>query len=167
MKRFEIPSVERVFGAHPPELRKRLMRLRQLIFDVAARTDGVGPLEETLKWGEPAYVTTQSKSGSTIRIDRKRGDRPRYAIDFNCQTTLVDTFRTLFPEELEFEGNRAIVFDQSGRVPVKVLSACIGMALTYRCEQAKLKAQLRSRTKKSAVWADCPVPAVPVRVRVK
>jgi hypothetical protein len=49
MKRFEIPSVERVFGAYPPELRKRLMRLRQLIFDVAARTDGVGPLEETLK----------------------------------------------------------------------------------------------------------------------
>jgi hypothetical protein len=38
------------------------MRLRQLILDTAARLD-VGPLEETLRWGEPAYVTT-TRSGS-------------------------------------------------------------------------------------------------------
>jgi hypothetical protein len=134
VKRFEDPRVKRVFAAYPPGLRKRLLTLRQLIFDVAARTEGVGPLEETLKWGEPAYVTAQSKSGSTIRIDRKRGEPPRYAIYFHCRTTLVDTFRTLYPGELKFEGNRAIVFDLSERVPVNTLRACIRMALTYRRE---------------------------------
>ena len=45
------------------------MKLRQLIFDVAAKTKDVGQLEETLKWGEPAYLTSESKSGSLIRID--------------------------------------------------------------------------------------------------
>jgi hypothetical protein len=137
MKRFENPEVGQVFATYPPQLRQRLLKLRQLIFDVAARTDGVGPLEETLKWGEPAYVTAQSKSGSTIRIDRKRGEPPRYAIYFNCKTTLVDTFRTLFPDELEFEGNRAIVFNQTQRVPVRVLSECIRIALTYRLNKKR------------------------------
>jgi hypothetical protein len=68
---FARPDVARVFRAYPGPMRRHLMRLRQLIFDTAARLDSVGPLEETLRWGEPAYVTT-SGSGSTIRIDRRR-----------------------------------------------------------------------------------------------
>jgi hypothetical protein len=34
-----------------------------MIFDVARQTKGVGKLQETLKWGEPAYVTAESGSG--------------------------------------------------------------------------------------------------------
>jgi hypothetical protein len=96
----------------------------------AASTPGAGPLEETLKWGEPAYVTTQSKSGSTVRIDRKK-NQDRYAIYFNCNTTLVDTFRSLFPHSFQFEGNRALVFDVADALPTEDLAFCIAMALTY------------------------------------
>jgi hypothetical protein len=49
---------------------------------------------------------------------------------FNCQTTLVDTFRTLFPE-LSFEGNRALVFEASEELPIDAVSTCIELALTY------------------------------------
>ena len=68
MKPFSSPRVAQVFDSYPPALRTRLLALRALIFEVAASTPGVGELEETLKWGEPAYLTTQSKSGSTVRI---------------------------------------------------------------------------------------------------
>jgi hypothetical protein len=132
MRPFDNPAVAEVFRAYPPGIRKRLMFLRQLIFDVASATDGVGELEESLKWGEPAYLTTKSKSGSTIRIDRKKSNENQYAMYFHCQTTLIDSFRTLFPDEFKFEGNRSIVFDESSKVPVKELSSCIAMALTYR-----------------------------------
>ncbi len=124
------PSVQAVFDSYPPPLRKKLLTLRQLILDTAATTEGVGTLEETLKWGEPAYVTTQSKSGSTVRIDRKK-NTDRYAIYFNCNTTLVDTFRSLFPGTFHFEGNRALVFDVKDALPKKELGFCIAMALTY------------------------------------
>ena len=117
------------------------MALRALIFEVAAATEGVGRLEETLKWGEPAYVTSQSKSGSTIRIGWKKSRPAQYAMYFNCQTTLVDSFKTLFPAEFAFEGNRAIVFDESDVVPVDSLSNCIVSALTYH----RVKAAARSR----------------------
>jgi hypothetical protein len=62
--------------------------LRELIFDVAASTDGVGEIEETLRWGEPAYLTSQSKSGTTIRIGWKSSRPAEYAVFFHCQTDL-------------------------------------------------------------------------------
>ncbi len=123
------PAVQAVFDSYPPALRNKLLALRQLILNTAASTQGVGAIEETLKWGEPAYVTV-NKKGSTVRIDRKKG-QDRYAIYFNCNTTLVDTFRSLFPHSFSFEGNRAMVFALGDSLPTQELAFCIGMALTY------------------------------------
>lgn len=122
--------VEEVFLAYPPAIRAKLYALRKLILKTAARTDGVGPLTETLKWGEPAYLTEQPRTGSTIRIGWKASRPTHYAMYFNCQTTLVDTCRTLFPE-LAFEGNRAVLFDAARKLPVDAASRCIELALTY------------------------------------
>jgi hypothetical protein len=64
------PAVGAVFAAYPKPLKAKLLALRRLILDTAATTTGVGALEETLKWGQPSYLTAATKSGSTIRIDR-------------------------------------------------------------------------------------------------
>lgn len=132
------PAVAKVFASFPPGIRPKMMALRKLILDTAATTDGVGPITETLKWGEPAYLTSASKSGSTIRIGWKASAPRRYAMYFNCQTNLVDTFRALFPEAFSFQGNRAIVFEETDTVPADALAVCVAAALTYH------------RTKKSA-----------------
>ena len=131
MKRFADPAVAAVFEAYSPALRKRLLALRELVFDVAARTAGVGPLTETLKWGQPSYLTEATRSGSTVRIDRlKKGDG--YAIYFHCQSGLVSTFRVLYPETFRFDGKRALLFEPGERLPVRALSHCIGLALTHQ-----------------------------------
>lgn len=67
MKRFGGESVASVFRSYPAALRPMLLALRELILDVAARTDGVGPLTETLKWGQPSYLTAETGSGTTVR----------------------------------------------------------------------------------------------------
>jgi len=131
MQPFADPAVEAVFSAWPPTLKKKLLALRAMVFEVAASTPGVGELQETLKWKEPAYLTAQSRSGSTIRIAPKKSGAQQYAMYFNCQTSLVDTFRTLFPTEFSYEGNRAIVLDANQAVPEDALRFCIAMALTY------------------------------------
>jgi hypothetical protein len=131
MQPFQNSAVKQVFDAYPTPIRLKLMALRQLIFDTAARTSGVGELEETLKWGEPAYLTSKSKSGSTLRIAYSEKRLLHYAMYFNCQTTLVDTFRTLFPNDFQFEGKRALVFDVAAKIPSKELGFCIAAALTY------------------------------------
>jgi Domain of unknown function (DU1801) len=131
VRKFQNPAVARAFEAYPSGIRRKLLALRELIFTTAQSTKGVGELEETLKWGEPAYVTAQSKSGSTVRIDWKKAKRSQYAIYFNCQTNLVETFKTLFPGEFRFEGNRAIIFAEAEPVPTESLSFCVAAALTY------------------------------------
>lgn len=137
MKPFADPAVEAVFTASPAPVKKRLLGLRNMIFEVAASTPGVGELQETLKWGEPAYLTTASKSGSTIRIAPRPSSPGQYALYVNCQTTLIDTWRTLFPTEFSYEGNRAIVFDVADEVPQDALRFCIAMALTYHRNKRK------------------------------
>jgi len=130
-------AVRDVFASYPAAIRARLEEVRALIF-ATAEAENVGTLTETLKWGEPAYLTTQSKAGSTIRLGWKPSAPGQYAVYFNCRTTLVDTFRTLFPE-LTFEGNRAIVLNESEDMPAGQLAVCIASALTYHRAKRTLK----------------------------
>ncbi len=123
-------AVEAVFEACPPPVRDRLLMLRRMILETAADTQGVGPLRETLKWGQPAYLTL-SGSGSTVRIDQVKAAPGRCAMFFHCQTDLVETFRHLYPGAFTFSGNRALVFDADSEVPAAALRHCIALALTY------------------------------------
>jgi len=115
----------------------KLLFLRQLIFDTAAKTDGVGEIEEVLRWGEPAYLTTQTRSGSTIRIGWKKSRPAQYAMYFHCRTTLVETFRARFVTKFKYEKNRGIVFNEDDAIPVKALSDCVAAALTYHRGQRR------------------------------
>lgn len=131
VKPFKNPKVAAAFSAYPPKFRRKLLALRKLILETAEVTEGVGEIEETLKWGEPAYLTSQSKSGSTIRIDWKESAPREYAMYFHCQTNLIETFRKRFPDEFTYDGKRRIVFGENDPVPVEALSSCIAVALTY------------------------------------
>ena len=94
---FDDPNVERVFAAFPDEARQSLLELRTLIFDVAARNKRVGRLQETLKWGQPAYLTPETKSGSTIRLGLPKSGG--FAIYTHCQISIISDFRALIPND--------------------------------------------------------------------
>jgi hypothetical protein len=88
------PALDAVFSAYPKPVKAKLLALRRLIFDTAKTTSGVGALEEALKWGQPSYLTSESKSGSTIRIDQVKAEAGRYAVYFHCQTDLSRRFES-------------------------------------------------------------------------
>lgn len=102
--------------------------LRKLVIETAKETDEISELEETLKWGEPSYLT---KIGSTLRMDWKAKFPDQYALYFQCTSRLVKTFRILFKNKFSFEGNRAIIFQMGDKIPAEVLKHCIKAALTY------------------------------------
>jgi hypothetical protein len=134
MKSFSDEGVAAKFDSYPPNVRRKLLALRELVFRTASATEGVGEIEESLKWGEPAYAT-KNKSGSTIRMDWKKNDPNHYAMYFHCQTNLVETFRTIFPHDFNFEGNRALVFSLDDKVPQDSLAMCIAASLTYHLKK--------------------------------
>ena len=124
----ENPAVARVFDGYPQPMRNKLLRPRQLVLDTASETAGVNALEETLRWREPSYLT---KGGSTLRMDWKAKAPDHYAMYFNCNTSLIATFREVYGDVFSFEGNRAIVFHETDELPVDELKHCISLALTY------------------------------------
>ena len=123
------PQVADVFKGYAPDIRQKLQHLRQAIIDTASETEGLNKLTETLKWGEPSYVT---KRGSTIRIDWKRSTPEYYAMYFICTTTLVETFRMVYGDLFQYQGKRAILFRLDDEVPMTELKHCISLALTYQ-----------------------------------
>lgn len=131
MRKFDDKNVHRVFTSYPAEVQEKLLFLRELIFRTAEEDQSIGLLEETLKWGEPAYLTTDSKSGSTIRIGWKQSRPERYALFFNCKTRLIDTCREIYPDTFKFEKNRAIWFQLTDDIPAEAVQHCILLALTY------------------------------------
>ena len=128
MSKIENPDVARVFDSYPEAMRVKMMRLRKLVMDAASETEGVDGLEETLKWGEPSYLT---RSGSTVRMDWKDRSPDRYAIYFNCNTPLIETFKRIYGDTFTFEGKRAIVFGETDELAVDELKHCVSTALTY------------------------------------
>ena len=85
-------------------------------------------IEETLKWGEPSYL---AKNGSTLRMDWKSKTPQQYALYFKCTSRLVETFKKVFKNNFNFEGNRAIVFQMDDAISKAELKACIKATLTY------------------------------------
>lgn len=130
MEPFREPAVKSIFNAYPEPLKTRLLALRQLIFETAAVTDGVGKLNETLKWGQPSYLTAETKSGTTIRIDSLKAPK-QYGMFVHCQTSLLPTYRELFSGVLKFDGNRCVVFDAPDELSEDIVRDCIARALTY------------------------------------
>jgi hypothetical protein len=135
---FTKPEVHAKFAAYPPVPRKRLLALRELVFRVAALAPGVGAIDESLKWGEPTY-TTLNKAGSPFRMDWKEKTPDQVAMYFHCQTDLVEVFRTLFPKDFRFEGNRALILALPSKVPEDELTFCIAAALTYHLKKREGK----------------------------
>lgn len=128
-------EVSRAFDAYPAPIRRRLLEVRSLIFATAKASDAVGNLTETLKWGEPAYLTEDTGSGSTIRLGRVKDTDAHAAVLFNCKTTLVDTFRERFADEFEYRDNRALLLKVSGALPKRPVAICLSLALTYHLDR--------------------------------
>jgi hypothetical protein len=123
------PKVRAAFDAAPPPAREGMLALRQLILDVAAGLPEVGRIEEGLRWGEPAYLTPDTGSGSTIRIGIPKSGG--FALFCNCNTSLIDDFRNLAGDACRYEGNRAVLFAKVQDIDETLLSILITRALMW------------------------------------
>ena len=128
-------EVEDALAAFPPSARSKLHALRAMIREVADATPGVGPLTETLKWGQPAFLTSATGSGTTLRLgtDKKTPDEVKLYVP--CQTDLIDQFRTHYAEELAYSDKRAVIPGDLGPSEEAALRHCIALALTYHARR--------------------------------
>lgn len=117
-----------VIDSYTQPVSDRLHALRLLIIECAKEIESVTELEETLKWGEPSYLT---KNGSTIRLDWKVKKPNQYGLYFKCTSKLVATFKEIYQDTFQYENNRAIIFSLDQDIPTLAVKECIKVALTY------------------------------------
>jgi hypothetical protein len=137
MEKFGDPAIEGVFAGYPEPERTVLLLIRDLIFQTAGETAGVGLITKTLRWGQPSYITEQTGAGTLVRMDCFEDDK--VALLFHCQTTLVETYRKLFPRTFSYSRNRAIVLDPEKLLAADELQTCLAMALTYKLSKRQAK----------------------------
>jgi len=125
------PEILAVFDAYPDKFGPKLRTLRRLVFDVASEMPSVGRIEETLKWGQPSYLTPETKSGSTLRIAPVKGSDTCIALYVHCQTDLISTFKDFYGDTFTYEGKRALLLNVDEEFPETALRHCISLALTY------------------------------------
>ena len=119
--------VEKAIESYPAQAKTLFVQLRQIILQVAEE-NSLGLIEESLKWGEPSYL---AKGGSAVRIGWKSKFPDQCFVFFNCQTSLVETFKEIYGDVFRYEGNRAIVCSLSQNLPEKELKHCLFLSLQY------------------------------------
>lgn len=129
---FSSPQVAAAFDAFDPPRRAGLLALRQLIWAEAAILPQIGPLEEALRWGQPAYLTPQTKAATTLRLGVPKAGG--FALFVHCQTRLITDFTLQFPGQDRIEGSRAVLFDDPGQIDPLRHGWLIRRALTYHLQ---------------------------------
>ncbi len=127
MTPFEDPNVAAAFDALPKGARTGALKLRELIFETAASLPRAQPLQEALRWRQPAYLAPK---GSTIRLGEHKS--ASFALFVHCQSRLMGDFTSAFPGEDRIDGNRAILFDDPDQIDATRHGWLIAKALTYR-----------------------------------
>ena len=122
-------NVDSVFQNYPLKARQKLLKIRGHILSTAAEFE-LGDIEETLKWGEPSYVTHSPKTGTTIRLSQLKSSEKEYGLFVHCQTTLIEEFRVAYPD-LRYDKNRGLLFDSQQPIQSKVIKQFIYLALTH------------------------------------
>ena len=118
------PEIAEVIDRYTPGTRAGVLRLRRLICQVAR--DMAVPVEEALRWGQPAYL---SPRGTTLRLGPHKA--ASFALYTHCQSRVIPDFAAAFPGQDRLDGNRAVLFDRLEDVEPERLSQLIGHALRY------------------------------------
>lgn len=122
-------------AACPAAAQAHLTAMRGLIYATAAERAEIGALTETLKWGQPAYLTEQSKSGTTLRLGWA-ADGSSVSLLVHCQTSLISEWRARYDDMLTFVGHRELCIPTDTDLPRAPLTHCVAMALTYHARKA-------------------------------
>jgi len=121
-------QVANVIEHYPPEAKSVFNKVRKIVISAAKDSGGLENTTETLKWGEPSYL---ADGGSTVRMKWTEKYPEQFYLYFNCNSILVETFKELYQDEFTFDGNRAISFPLSGKLPDAALKHCISMSMQY------------------------------------
>lgn len=128
-------SVRTGIADWPKQAQQAFEKLRVICHDTAARQH-LGPLEESLKWGQPAWRPVRPNTGSTLRVMWAENAPDLLNLYVDCKTDLAARLREIYPDLPQNDGRRHIALRLSDPLPLDVLSHLAAMTLAYHQSKA-------------------------------
>ena len=100
------------------------------VFQDAAKQADVGTLEESLKWGQPAWRPARPRTGSTLRLFWTPSRATVMQVFVDCKTDLAARMQTLYPD-LCNDGRRRLEINIADALPEQGLAHLAQMTFTY------------------------------------
>lgn len=122
-------NVELVTAQYPDHIQSRFDEFKSMVHSVAEGIDDIKWIEESIKWNEPTF---KSNIGSPFRFGWSSKASDQFGLYFICTTTLVETYKKLYPDFFNFDGNRGLIFQSNDPFPKEPLLHCIELALRYK-----------------------------------
>ncbi|MFK7835058.1 MAG: hypothetical protein AB8B60_02450 [Sulfitobacter sp.] len=107
-----------------------LWTCRTLFHEIAEEND-LGPLDETLKWGQPSWRPTRPRTGSTLRMGWSAAHPDRLSFFVDCKTDLASRMRDMYPDLPQNDGRRQLGIDLGKDLPLQAVSHMAQMTLAY------------------------------------
>lgn len=101
------------------------------IFQTIAQENNIGPLGESLKWGQPAWRPEKPRTGSTLRMEWSPASPDQLCLFVDCKTDLAERMRDLYPELPANDGRRRIAITLGKDLPEQALAHLAQMTFTY------------------------------------
>jgi hypothetical protein len=128
-------SLAAAIAPWPKAAQDQFHAIRAIVQNAAVTAD-IGILNETLKWGQPAWLPQKSGIGSTLRIAYSDKHPDEIGLFVNCNSSLAEQIRTIYPNDFRFEGNRALYLPLKTPPPEQAIHHCATLTLTYHRTKA-------------------------------
>lgn len=114
----------------PQQAKDQFCEIRALILAAAEQAD-VGVVEESLKWGQPAWRPKRARTGSTLRLNWQDNSPQTIALFVDCKSTISATMRDIYPHDFQYESNRGLRLYLGTPLPEQAIDHLARLTFTY------------------------------------
>ena len=123
------PDLAHKFQSWPANAAQYASEIRALFIQTAQNFD-VRDLEESLKWGEPAW--RPKKGGTTLRASWSPKTPTELGLFVDCKSDLCARMQSDFPNDFRFVAPRAMYLPLAQPVPTPAVTHLARIAFRYK-----------------------------------
>ena len=137
---FQLAAVKTFYNSQPEWCRVPLLMLREWIFDAGRDNPTIGAISEEMAWGQPSYVTQETKTGTPLRLGKF--DNENIGVYFQHHTRLAACYHAAYGDVVRVHDRGVMVLVPDIMAIETTIRHCITLGLTYHLWDAAEQAEL-------------------------
>ncbi|MEM7520466.1 MAG: hypothetical protein AAF307_05460 [Pseudomonadota bacterium] len=120
-----------------PDAARAAFQTCRAIFHAVADEAKLGALEESLKWGQPAWRPKRPRTGATLRMSWDPATPEHLLLFVDCKTDLAARMQHLYPDLPVNDGRRQMAVSLEQALPSQALRHLAEMTFAYHLDRRR------------------------------